>query len=111
MCLPTSEPWPTCPLFSLPSFNPGSHPPFSSPRRPCQAPEILRGEPSSPASDVFSLGVVLWELLTWRIPWDDCPSPWLVGRHAWLAVLDNVRTSAPRSGPQMPTIAQQRPAA
>lgn len=42
------------------------------------APEILRGEPSSPASDVFSLGVVLWELLTWRIPWDDCPSPWLL---------------------------------
>ncbi|KAL4457349.1 hypothetical protein ABPG75_012214 [Micractinium tetrahymenae] len=42
------------------------------------APEILRGEPSSNSSDVLSLGVVFHELLTWRIPWEDCVSPWLL---------------------------------
>ncbi|KAM3334747.1 hypothetical protein ACQJBY_029272 [Aegilops geniculata] len=34
------------------------------------APEVLRSEPSNEKSDVFSYGVVLWELVTQRIPWD-----------------------------------------
>ncbi|XP_037407899.1 serine/threonine-protein kinase PAK 3-like isoform X2 [Triticum dicoccoides] len=34
------------------------------------APEMLRSEPSNEKSDVFSYGVVLWELVTQRIPWD-----------------------------------------
>lgn len=38
---------------------------------PCwaQAPEILQGSKATAASDVFSFGVVLHELLTWEIPW------------------------------------------
>ena len=33
------------------------------------APEVIRGEDAGRGSDVFSFGVVMWELLTWEIPW------------------------------------------
>ncbi|KAI7844896.1 hypothetical protein COHA_001545 [Chlorella ohadii] len=33
------------------------------------APEILRGGRASAAADVYAFGLVLWELLTWRLPW------------------------------------------
>ena len=32
------------------------------------APEILRGEPYQEPADVFSFGVILWEMLTGNIP-------------------------------------------
>ncbi|PON46231.1 Mitogen-activated protein kinase kinase kinase [Trema orientale] len=35
------------------------------------APEILRNEPSNEKSDVFSFGVILWELMTESIPWNN----------------------------------------
>jgi serine/threonine protein kinase len=34
------------------------------------APEVLRGEHYSFSADVFSFGVVLWELATLQLPWD-----------------------------------------
>jgi eukaryotic-like serine/threonine-protein kinase len=34
------------------------------------APEQARGEEATPASDVFALGVVLYQLLTGRLPWE-----------------------------------------
>lgn len=33
------------------------------------APEVLRGDKATAASDIFSFGIVLFELLTWRLPW------------------------------------------
>ena len=34
------------------------------------APERIRGEPASPASDVYSMGILLYELLCGQVPWD-----------------------------------------
>ncbi|KAL4433230.1 hypothetical protein ABPG77_003278 [Micractinium sp. CCAP 211/92] len=38
------------------------------------APEVLRGEKATAASDVFSFALVLFELLTWQLPWADVPT-------------------------------------
>lgn len=43
------------------------------------APEILRNEPSTEKSDVFSFGVILWELMTVSIPWNNLNSLQVVG--------------------------------
>lgn len=34
------------------------------------APELMMGERATPASDVFSYGVVMWEIATWSIPFE-----------------------------------------
>ncbi|KAE8800455.1 Serine/threonine-protein kinase CTR1 [Hordeum vulgare] len=43
------------------------------------APEVLRSEPSNEKSDVFSYGVVLWELVTQNIPWDTYNTMQVIG--------------------------------
>ncbi|WZZ75905.1 hypothetical protein YC2023_087275 [Brassica napus] len=43
------------------------------------APEVLRSEPSNEKCDVFSFGVILWELMTTLIPWDRLNSIQVVG--------------------------------
>ena len=43
------------------------------------APEVLAEGRYTAASDVFSFGIILWELLTLRMPWSDSGvSQWLV---------------------------------
>ncbi len=41
------------------------------------APELLAGEHATTYSDVFAFGVVMWELLTWQLPWLS-DNPWSV---------------------------------
>ncbi|XWS42468.1 hypothetical protein CRYUN_Cryun16bG0016400 [Craigia yunnanensis] len=43
------------------------------------APEVLRNEPSNEKCDVYSFGVILWELATQRLPWSGMNSMQVVG--------------------------------
>ena len=41
------------------------------------APELMQGEQATLASGVFAFGVVLWEVMTWKLPWGSA-NPWTV---------------------------------
>ncbi|KAI5082008.1 hypothetical protein GOP47_0001751 [Adiantum capillus-veneris] len=43
------------------------------------APEVLRSEPSDEKADIYSFGVILWELATGKIPWDGLNAMQVVG--------------------------------
>ncbi|XP_051115433.1 uncharacterized protein LOC127240674 [Andrographis paniculata] len=43
------------------------------------APEVLRNEPSTEKSDIFSFGVILWELMTECVPWSNLNPLQVVG--------------------------------
>nr|GEV10680.1 dual specificity protein kinase splA-like [Tanacetum cinerariifolium] len=43
------------------------------------APEVLRNEQADEKSDIYSFGVVLWELTTEKIPWDTLNSMQVIG--------------------------------
>lgn len=43
------------------------------------APEVLRSEPHEEAADVYSYGVLLWELLTGKVPWSHLSPLQVVG--------------------------------
>ena len=69
-----------------------------------QAPELLRGGHASAAADTYAFGLVLWELLTWRLPWQ--------GTEAWAmveAVISGERPEVPAwrcaAGADSPTAA------
>lgn len=44
------------------------------------SPERLRGEQSDEKTDVFSFGVVLWEILTRKGPWDGLSNIQIIAR-------------------------------
>ena len=38
---------------------------------------MLAGNHYGKAADVYAFGIILWEVLTWQVPWDDL-GPWQV---------------------------------
>ncbi|GER31791.1 protein kinase [Striga asiatica] len=43
------------------------------------APELIRNEPFTKKCDIFSLGVIMWELCTLSRPWEGVPSVQIAG--------------------------------
>ncbi|KZV47715.1 map3k delta-1 protein kinase [Dorcoceras hygrometricum] len=56
------------------------------------APEVLRNEPSDEKADVYSFGVILWELVTQKIPWENLNSMQVIGAVGFM----NQRLEIPR---------------
>ncbi len=61
------------------------------------APEVIQGESATTCSDVFSLAVVVWEVLTGHQPYDEADTP---DRHALAKlIVAGLRPSVPRDFP------------
>ncbi|KAD5317274.1 hypothetical protein E3N88_17220 [Mikania micrantha] len=64
------------------------------------APEVLRNEPSNEKCDVYSFGVILWELATLRVPWTEMNSMQVVGavgfQHRHLDIPDSIDPAVAR---------------
>jgi serine/threonine protein kinase len=50
------------------------------------APEILNGERPGMESDVFAYGILMWEILTWELPWSE-ENVWAVSMLHYLILL------------------------
>jgi serine/threonine protein kinase len=60
------------------------------------SPEQSARQPLSPASDWYSFGVILYELLTGRLPYSGTAKEMLAAKRAFLPPLPNVPAAAPR---------------
>ncbi|KAL0433922.1 UNVERIFIED_CONTAM: putative serine/threonine-protein kinase SIS8 [Sesamum latifolium] len=78
------------------------------------APEVLRNEPADEKADVYSFGVILWELVTHKIPWDNLNSMQVIGavgfmnqrleipkdvEPEWASIIESCWHSEPQSRP------------
>ncbi|GAB2294241.1 hypothetical protein Dimus_028457 [Dionaea muscipula] len=78
------------------------------------APEVLRNEPSDEKSDIYSFGVILWELATQKIPWENLNAMQVIGAVGfmnrrldipkdvdpkWVSIIESCWLSEPQSRP------------
>ncbi|XP_075097161.1 uncharacterized protein LOC107793547 isoform X1 [Nicotiana tabacum] len=78
------------------------------------APEVLRSEHSDEKSDIYSFGVILWELATGKIPWDNLNPVQVIGavgfmnqrldipkdvHPQWASIIESCWNSEPQSCP------------
>jgi serine/threonine protein kinase len=55
------------------------------------APEVIRSSTVSRPADVFSFGVVMWELLTWQQPYEEMMSVQVRAQHTHcLHIIDGI---------------------
>ena len=52
-------------------------------------PEVFEARRATAASDVFSFAVVLWELLTWKLPWAGVANPYEVNMRLCCLILQS----------------------
>ncbi|XP_020262577.1 RGS domain-containing serine/threonine-protein kinase A isoform X6 [Asparagus officinalis] len=65
------------------------------------APEVLRGDWSNEKSDVFSFGVVLWELMTESVPWSQLSPLQVIGV---VGIMDRRLDLPPNMDPRVSSI-------
>lgn len=51
------------------------------------APELIRNEPFTEKCDIFSLGVIMWELCLLSKPWDGVPPDRVLSQLYWWSLL------------------------
>ena len=61
------------------------------------APELMEGKEATFKSDVWAFGLCMYELLTWRLPWRECETPFQVGGVAASGTLAGPCCAAERS--------------
>ncbi|KAK6146238.1 hypothetical protein DH2020_020107 [Rehmannia glutinosa] len=86
------------------------------------APEVLRNEPSDEKADVYSYGVILWELFTHKIPWDNLNSMQVIGavgfmnqrldipkdvEPQWASLIESCWHSEPQSRPSFQELVEK----
>ena len=71
---------------------------------PCRlAPELFAGMKANKASDIFAMGVVLWEIMTMEFPWGNC-NPWSIvssvrdGKRPPIPSREDIRGPVPQQG-------------